>query len=68
MANASSLELRQSKPPDVRSEAGRVVVRLETISMPDLTKKDFELVLTKNYAKSLGWELLRAAHKLPQVG
>lgn len=68
MTKAPSFELRQENPPNVRAEAGCVVARLETTSMPDLAKKDFELVLTRKYAKSLGWELLRAAQRLPQVG
>lgn len=68
MTKAPSFELRQGIPPNVRAEAGRVDARLETTAMPDLAKSDFELILTRKYAKSLGWELLRAAQRLPQVG
>jgi hypothetical protein len=68
MTKAPSFELRQDPPANVRAEGGHVIVRLKTTSMPDLAKKDFELVLTKKFAKSLGWELLRAAQQLPQVG
>jgi hypothetical protein len=66
MAEAKApFELKKQTLPRVRAEAGHVVVRLEVVSMRDpLDKMDFELVLAKDYAEQLGFELLSAAQKL----
>ena len=51
--------------PRVRAEAGRVIVRLELVSLVDRNERvDFELVLEANIASILGRELQRSAQKI----
>jgi hypothetical protein len=57
--------LKTKTVPRVRAEAGHVIVRLEIVSLRDSADmRDFELVLVREYAAMLGFELVDAARKI----
>ena len=63
-ANAHRVELKQQTVPKVRTEAGRVLIRLELASVADVGyAQDIELVLTPKSAAVLGAELAIAIQK-----
>ena len=62
--NAQRVELKQQTVPKVRTEAGRVLIRLELASVADVgCPQDIELVLTPKNAAVLGAELAIAIQK-----
>ena len=63
--NAQRVELKQQTVPRVRAEGGRVLVRLELVSVADVGyAQDIELVLTPKNAAVLGAELAIAIQKI----
>jgi hypothetical protein len=62
--NAQRVELKQQTVPIVRTEGGRVLVRLELVSVANVGHaQDIELVLTPKNAAELGAELTIAIQK-----
>jgi hypothetical protein len=62
--NAHRVELKQQTVPRVRTEGGRVLVRLELVSVANVGyAQDIELVLTPKNAAELGAELTIAIQK-----